>query len=270
MSKLIKYDLRKIVKSKLFLASAILVPLLTLFVTWIVTSIFSDLLSYDAGAPTGLVGFIMSLPLSGSNYGITLLIILMIVLLAKDFSSGTIRNKIVAGYKRTEIFFASYIATVIATIAIIAVSYALSMFPIGFGMGPSFFTDVDIWDVISKVLTTFLIALFSITLSFILVYVLKSVGAPLGIMIGISIGFAAIATILNIIVQMSQMNGTADGYHLFQEIMAIIPYYQSTLLLDVTLSAEPWDFSKFIAYDLVEIAGVLTLGWVGFRKTDIK
>jgi ABC-type transport system involved in multi-copper enzyme maturation permease subunit len=273
MKNLILYDLRKIIKNKIYLLACILVPLLSLFITLVLTFAYSvDSLSSMLGKEL-LVTTALTTPLTSTNYGITLLFIFLVIMLGRDFGSGTIRNKVVAGYKRTEIFFASYFVTMITSLFVVLIAYLVSLIPAFALIGFDLFQGIDTAAVLLKVFTCLFVLLVSLTLCHVLVYFFKGVGAPLGIMIGLTVGFNSLAVILNLILGLVSMSSAnPDRIKIVQEILSILPFYQTTLTFNLgTPTEQPvLDFGRFILYDIVHIAGLIALGWTGFRKTDIK
>ena len=109
MRELLITDLRRIIKDKLFLVACILGVVFAAS-----TPLLYKGLSLLIGVDNELIGsfanaksiFFSSFVL-GSNFGFVLPILLAIVL-CKDFSHGTVRNKIICGKSRTKIFLAMF------------------------------------------------------------------------------------------------------------------------------------------------------------------
>ncbi|MBQ7173524.1 MAG: ABC transporter permease subunit [Clostridia bacterium] len=131
MGKLIKADLFRILKSKLFLIVAIISLAFPVFMTLMYLAL-DKILVASAGL-TGMSGlgmtgrallsesFVMS-----SNMGL-ILPIFITLFIAMDVSNGTLRNKIIAGRSRKEIYFSHLITASIVSGALILVNVLLFM-----------------------------------------------------------------------------------------------------------------------------------------------
>ena len=109
MRSLLKTDLRRIFKDKLFLVVCILGTVLAAF-----TPVFYKCLSLFIGMEDELLGMFIDVKsmffasfAPGSNFGFILPILLALVL-CKDFSYGTVRNKIICGKSRVKIFLSMF------------------------------------------------------------------------------------------------------------------------------------------------------------------
>lgn len=134
MGNLLYSDLKRILKDKLLLVIALITALLA-----VIRPILSWALLHNMDKE------IASTVLNGKTYffsafhlGDTLSLVVTIlfaVILFKDFSHGTIRNKIVAGYTRTAIFFSTFLAgliaifTVMLLFALLTLGVSLTLFP---------------------------------------------------------------------------------------------------------------------------------------------
>ena len=106
MRSLLKTDLRRIFKDKLFLVVCILGTVLAFF-----TPLLYKGLATVIGVQDELLGLLadsksmfFSAFAPGTNFGFILPILLSLVL-CKDFGYGTVRNKIICGKSRAKIFF---------------------------------------------------------------------------------------------------------------------------------------------------------------------
>jgi hypothetical protein len=105
MINLLRLDFRKLFHDKIFIIGSIIY----LFV--------SVLMGYALSSVDGVISSNTTLTYIKScfslmNYGSVLIFIFMTVHTTKDFSQGTIRNKIVAGYSRAKIYFSSLVVSV--------------------------------------------------------------------------------------------------------------------------------------------------------------
>ena len=135
MGNLIRTDFKRIFSDRLFLVTCIICGALGF-----IQPVFSKLVFMLAGTNAEIMGLYVSAKqllfgafLPGSNAGLVAPILLAIIL-CKDFSYGTVRNKIIGGYSRTQIFL-SMLITAFTTIccviffhALVTVSLALPLF----------------------------------------------------------------------------------------------------------------------------------------------
>lgn len=148
MIRLLRSMLYRMIKDKIIIVSLIVslaMSLLLIFVGLIFEHLLNDqslttlgLVPYNSGE--GL--FLASLTLT-NNYGLAIPIFASI-LICRDFSYGTIRNKIIAGYKRSDIYISSLLANIIFSVAslTIVVLFTTLCGTIIFGFGREFNKDV--------------------------------------------------------------------------------------------------------------------------------
>ena len=113
MSGLLKADFRRVFKDKLLIVMGILAVVFAAITPVLYAIIFSGLGSADEMTMdilsmyiSGKAQFFSSFSL-GNNLGLIAPVLLAIVLY-KDFSYGTIRNKIIAGKSRTSIYLSLF------------------------------------------------------------------------------------------------------------------------------------------------------------------
>ena len=108
MGKLLLSDLKRIFKDKIFIVAcivgicfALLTPIILLVLTILIEFFNLQELSFLKESFYGRTIFFGSFN-PGNNFGLILPILVSIIVL-KDFSYGTIRNKVITGYSRTNI-----------------------------------------------------------------------------------------------------------------------------------------------------------------------
>lgn len=140
MSKLLQADLYRILKSKLFLAVAIIAvafPILTVLVYLGIDKILAASADYldgidgsgiISGGGLGLTGqYLISEAFTlSSNMGL-ILPIFITIFIAMDISNGTLRNKIIAGKTRTAIYFSHLFSSAIVSCTLILINVLLFM-----------------------------------------------------------------------------------------------------------------------------------------------
>ena len=114
MANLLKTDLRRILLDKLFIVCCILCVVFALF-TPLLYALIVAILGVDIEILALFTNakslFFTSFNPSG-NFGLVVPILLAVVL-GKDFSHGTVRNKIICGKKRRDIFFSMFLSATI-------------------------------------------------------------------------------------------------------------------------------------------------------------
>lgn len=109
MLNLLKVDFKRVLKDKLFMIVCFIGLGFALFTPLLYKSLFSSLGVEEAidilFSAKGILFNCFSLT---NNFGLILPIFISIILL-KDFSNGTIRNKIINGHKRSNIFLSTFI-----------------------------------------------------------------------------------------------------------------------------------------------------------------
>jgi len=119
MRDLIKTDLRRILKDKLFLVVTILCAVFGVITPVLNKLIYSLVGMMDiADVAVSAKDMFFSSFSPSNNMGLIAPILLTIVI-CKDFSQGTVRNKLISGKTRTEVFMSTFISTVIVTVGVI-------------------------------------------------------------------------------------------------------------------------------------------------------
>lgn len=138
MLKLLKTDLRRVLKDKLFLISCIIGGVFALIGPLMYKAVFAfmgadaEMLEMMGAMPTAK-SMLFQAFLPGGDLGLILPILITIVL-CKDFSYGTVRNKIIAGNSRVKIFLSMLI-----TSCIIVCGLMLAQALLTFGVSLIFF-----------------------------------------------------------------------------------------------------------------------------------
>lgn len=126
MRNLLKNEIYRLTKEKsslVLLILAVAIPFFTVGMVVLVARLAENMDPTISIAPP--FSSIFTADFSSNNTILMIFFIIMIVGNSRDFSYGTIRNKIIAGYKRTHIYFAKQIIT-IAFALILVVVYLLS------------------------------------------------------------------------------------------------------------------------------------------------
>ncbi len=128
MSRLLKADLYRVLKSRLTLIALILAlafPVLTVLLYAGIRAIGGLGQNDAAGALLGANSIIGSVYSLSNNVGLVIPVFAGI-LVCLDHSNGTLRNKVIAGNRRTEIYFSHLIVSILFSVALITIYAAVS------------------------------------------------------------------------------------------------------------------------------------------------
>ncbi len=196
MKHLLKADLKKFFTAKLTIFLLILcvaLPLLNNGVVALMRYIFGG--SEELGAILGGAFMYVNSFSPINNVGLVVLIVIIVVG-ASDFTQNTIRNKIVAGYKKEEVYISSLLFNLI-TMTIIMFVYTTATY-LFFGLFNGF-TIEDFGDVLKIAVIAFSALWFLYTLVTLFLYKFKTIIAPLVISLGGVFLLMALYALLNII-----------------------------------------------------------------------
>ncbi len=271
MVNLLKSDLKRMFKDKLFLITCIigagfgiLTSLLYYGLNFLVDSIEEGMAMFYA--KDALAASFAPL----NNFGFILPIFICIIL-NKDFSYGTIRNKIISGHSRTNIYLSLLISTSLLMLATI-LGYTI----INFGVS-SILLDYSITTTFSKdigyILLTILFGLIGyILFSALIVFFctsMKNAGLAIVLYFGISffLTIAALAFSISIPMIDEKMSFLKDFldvlcnlniFYLFNNIIGYVDAYEVKEIL-------------YIVLDVVVFGGLVSmLGILLFNKKDLK
>ncbi len=275
MLDLLKTDLKRSLKDKLFLVLAIIAGAFALVTPLLYKFIFL-ILQVDTGAMQELemlglqinakAMFFSSFSL-GNNFGLILPIFVAIIL-CKDFSHGTIRNKIICGKSRGSIFFSLFTTCTTLLWGFILAHAVLTLLIslIFFDYQATDFTAADFGYLMASVgLELLVFLLVSALLTFFIVY-MKNAG--LAIVMYFVVSFAMI--IIGSITQTAFMfaDPEATSYTVLEFLNTANAF--TTTAIGMGTSYEARDILYLVLPNAVAIILLTVLGYVGFGKKDIK
>lgn len=207
---------------------------------------------------TGKYVFISSLSPS-NNLGI-ILPVLIGVIVCRDFSSGTVRNKLIAGHRKTSIY-ASHLITALTLGVAFFLFYSLLSLGAGsllLGYG-SVFNGDEVMFILKSLLMGTVIFASTLSLTVFLAALTRSIGIMIAIQIGATILFALLGTIPMMIPNASET---------LRSLAMLTPAYQITLASSGNIDGQ------LLAYTLlssaVYIAISTLLGILIYRKSEQK
>lgn len=268
MLNLLKSDLKRFFKDKLFIISLIVVaafgilsPLLYKLIYEMATSMeIMDLSGQFTSSNLSLSGLSLS-----SDVGFIIPIFLAI-LLSREFSYGTIRNKVVGGHKKYQIYLSSLLTSIIFVLAV-----ELVYFLINFGISSCFF-KFAVGEVTSKVIGVFIGSIFLdlfiyvtvVSVLQMLVYSFKKVAIPLAIY------FAVVFLSSILVVGVFAPDESKLAYKIVYFLMKIFPSIQVSTIAgfgESTTFKEVW---PILLSNTIYIGGFTGLGIMIFNKSDLK
>ena len=276
MAKLLKVDLKRIFKDKLLLVVAIIGVVLALTTPLIYKFIYLFLGADD----TDLLGSLLSIKTMfyssfslSNNIGFIIPVFLLIIM-SKDFSYGTIRNKIISGSSRTNVFLSMFISCsiviVLAMLAYAALNGLLTVALFSNEMAP--ITKEGVLYFVLSILFEILIYIFiAALLSFINVFA-KNAGLKIILYVALAFGLIMIYSIVQVSMSVLIINGTENQLlmDLLEALLKLNVFYSNAGIIGAV--------DKYIAEDIIYIlvstilgTGLFVfLGIVSMNKKDIK
>lgn len=274
MINLIKSDYKKFFHDKLFLVVCILAfvfavttPLLYLVVLKLAGEMDPVTEQMLAGY-TNAKGQFFGAFSFGNNLGIIAPLLIGIILY-KDFSYGTIRNKIICGHSRTSIFLSLFI---VCTTTLFGTLLAHALLTLGVSL-PFFeyqstpFTTADFWYLLESLFFEFLVYLFAATLVSWLCVTMKNLGMVIVMYIATFFGFSTIAGVFQMVAFIPNMN---------KQLLDVIDFIQrinvfnSSATIGLGTKYELKDVCYYVITPLLYTSGILLHGIWKFNRKDLK
>ncbi len=271
MTNLLKTDLKRLFKDKLFLVTCIIAAALAILSPLLNVLIFSALDAVESLEMLGMMptakSFFFQSFLPGNNMGL-IMPILVAIILCKDFSQGTVRNKIICGHSRRSIFLSMFISS----------SVVSSVIMVGQGLITLFFSLI-FFEYSTEAFTFSELGYFLLSLAFeILVYVLisaiisflcvsmKNAGLAVVMYVAVNFLFAIVGSVTMIAGAFTEAD--TIGYK-------VLEFFNNTNVFTSTLIGSGVSYSaKDIFYILMPSLGgsalAVLFGSVIFNKKDLK
>ena len=274
MSGLLRADFRRILKDKLLMVMGILAVAFALITPLLYVAISSGMGDMGeeiiAGYITGKAQFFSTFSM-GNNLGLIAPVLLAIAL-CKDFSFGTVRNKIIAGKSRSAIFLSLFTTCAVVLIAVMLLHafITLGVSLIFFDYQPTEFTAADFWYFIESLGFELLVLLFMAALLSWLCAGMKNVGLVIVLYIAIAFFLVMAGSIVQ--VALSVLEATGGNETLIHVVRFLDRINVGTASAYIGMGTEYT--LKDVLY-LTIPAGVGILGFTGlglwsFNKKDLK
>lgn len=272
MINLIKTDFKRVLGDRLFLVMCILAGVFALITPLLYLVLFgmeSDPMTAEliggVGTAKGIFFDAFSL---GNNFGLIGPVFLSIVLM-KDFSFGTIRNKIIGGHKRSSIYLSMY--TVCAVVMFGAVllqallSFGVALFILDLGIKAS-----DIGYVLLSLLLELLLYLAVSAFICWLCVAMKNTGLVIVLYVAVAMALAMVASIIMMIILVLEADGTGETAVKILQVAQNVNIFNYGTVIGKGSSYETKELCYFILVPTLTTLGFVGLGILKFNKKDIK
>lgn len=271
---LLKADLKRVLKDKLFYVLLILAIVFALITPILYSFLFSSEDMLDDPLIAGMISaksqFFLSFQL-GNNLGLIAPVLLSIIL-CKDFSFGTIRNKIIAGKSRAEIFISLFLTCSIVFVLVMFlhafVTLGVSLMFFDYQATP--FTGSDAIYFLESVFFEILVLLFVSSLISWLCAAMKNVGLVIVLYVAISFVLVIIASVIQVVLSVFSMNGGNETIVSVLEFINRINIGNFVSYIGVGDSYSLNDCLYLTITPLVCILGLCSFGILKFNKKDFK
>lgn len=274
MTNLFRADLKRVLKDKLVLVMGILSVVFALITPLLYAAIFSgDGLLDDpmfASLVTAKSQFFQSFSMT-NNLGLIAPVLLAIVL-RKDFSFGTVRNKIIAGYSRSSIFLSLFAvcALVLTAVMLLGAFISLGISLIFFDYQPQPFTAADFGYFMVSLGFEVLVLLFMAALLSWLCACMKNAGAAIVLYVAFTFLLVMVGSIVQMVVGILELTGSNQQLADMLLFLDRINVGRAVSYIGAGTSYTAEDVLYLTLPSLAGILGFAGLGFLGFRKKDLK
>ena len=270
MLNLYKVDLLRIVKDKLFIVTCVLVAFFAILNPVLNKVIIAALEVEEELEMFGIINakqMFFSAFLPGDNLGL-IMPILIAIIVCKDFSQGTVRNKIISGNSRANIFLshllasATIVCSLILVHALLTLAVALIFFPyqetpfgwkdFGYLMASLGF-ELVIYVAVASIVT------FIATSS-------KNMGTCIVLYLAVALGLTIVGSIIQVVGAFSLPED--KGYKLVEFLTYSNFFVSNVIGVDPSYSFK--EVAYILAPPILTSAGCILLGIFNFNKKNLK
>lgn len=277
MNKLIKLDFKRVFRDKLFLVVCILAVVFAVITPLLYIVIFGSMEEIDQITQEMLSGYItakgqfFSAFSFGNNLGL-IAPLLIGVILFKDFSFGTIRNKIIGGHSRISIFLSTFVVCFVALFGVVLAHALLTLvicLPF-FDYQSTPFAMPDLWYFLESLLFQMLVYLFASAFISYLCATQKNIGLIIVLYIAVVLGCSMIAGILQVVVLTVEMQPNMEDVVAILEFLQRINVFNSSATIGLGTSYEAVDVWYYVLTPIALALGLLGCGMWKFSRKDLK
>lgn len=277
MNRLIKSDFERFFKDKLFLVVSILAVVFAVITPLLYVLIFKVAGEMDPMAAELLGSYVTAKGQFfgafsfGNNLGLIAPLLVGIILF-KDFSFGTVRNKIVSGHSRASIFLSIF---VVCTVALFGIILAHALLSLGISL-PFFdyqstpFKMADFWYLLESLLFEFLVYLFVAALVSWLCVNMKNIGMVIVLYVAIVLGATMIAGILQVAIMVLETQKDMATLVKVLQFVQNINVFNSSATIGVGESYTTKQVCYYVLPSLIGTGAILGHGLLKFGKKDLK
>ena len=277
MTRLIKSDFKRFFCDKLFLVVCILAVVFAVSTPLLYVAIFKiggemDPMTAELlGSYVTAKGQFFGAFSFGNNLGLIAPLLVGIILF-KDFSFGTVRNKIISGHSRVSIFLSIF---VVCTVTLFGIVLAHALLSLGISL-PFFdyqstpFKTADLWYLLESLLFEFLVYVFVAALVSWLCVNMKNIGMVIVMYIAVVFGFTMIAGILQIALIVLQTQKDMETLVKILQFVQDINVFNSSATIGI---GESYTAKQVWYYALPSVIGtgaLLCHGMWKFSRKDLK
>lgn len=277
MKNLIKVDFKRLVRDKLFLIVCILAFAFAVITPLLYVVIFSTMGDIDEMTKQLLSGYITAKGQFfgafsfGNNLGLIAPLLICIILF-KDFSYGTVRNKIISGYSRISIFISIFIVCFVSLFGIVLAHAILTLvcsLPF-FDYQSTPFLLADFWYFLESLLFQLLVYLFVSAFASYLCATKKNIGLIIVIYIAIVFGCSMIAGILQFVLSIIAEQPKFETMYVILEFLQRINVFNSSATIGIGTSYKAVDVCYYVVTPLLYTIGLLAHSIKRFSRNDLK
>ena len=269
MIRLLKTDFKRFFKDKLFLVACIIASAFAI-ITPLLYKVIFDVLDMDL-SEMGLVFDVKTMFFSAfsltNNLGLIAPIFIMIII-SKDFSFGTIRNKIIKGHSRAKIFISLFIVSA-SILSLIMFSYAAINGLLTLALFSNLVNEVTVKEVgyfiLSLLFELLVMICIAALMSFLATY-MKNAGLAIVLYAALLLGLTAVSGIVQVAIVFVESEALANTI----KTLSLLNVFANTSVIGMGTSYKLIDALIISMSSLIFTIGLLALGIVGFNKKDLK
>lgn len=274
MNELLRIDFRRVLKDKLLIVVGILAVVFALITPVLYAILFSGEEMLNDPMFANMVSaksmFFQSFSM-GNNLGLIAPILLAIVL-RKDFSFGTIRNKIITGKSRSNIYLSLFTVCSVVLIAVVLISafITLGVSLIFFDYQGTDFTSADLGYFMASLGLDILVLLFMAAMLSWLCSVANNVGTVIVLYVAISFGLILIGSVTQVVIALSDYLG---GNETVIEIVKFIDRINIGNFVSYIGMGTEYTLKDILYFTIPSVTGIAFftgLGLLKFNKRDLK
>ncbi len=274
MKGLLKADFRRVLKDKLLLVIGILAVVFAALTPLLYAIIFTgaDIFADDMliGIVSGKSQFFGSFSM-GNNLGLIAPVLLGIAL-CKDFSFGTVRNKVIAGKSRSAIFLSLFItcSTVLISVMLLHAFLTLGISLVFFDYQPTPFTVADFWYFMESLAFELLVLLFIGALLSCLCVWMKNVGLVIVLYIAVSFILVMAGSITQVVISLLEVTDSNEKFLAVLRFLDRVNVGNAVAYIGVGAEYSLKDVLYLTIPSLAGIGAFLGLGLWKFNNKDLK